>query len=425
VCLRFLAERFIEDQCHLYYERTALMAADIYTKAFSTPSEWDHALRLINHLDPVRFWEGRPSGPQQAGSEHMGSVHKGGVVFDYWVHNPWHGRLPLDVPVPEEAANLPTAASVTPFVRSPNHDDDDDFEDRDEGDYDDYACDETDDNDDTTTHDDIDQQQQQTQQQHQQQQPQQDFMYASPCTPLSRRRRIVEFCTSSDSRIGKLAPPNCEVVRLTIDDDLTSTEGLARALEAVSDPNFQVLLFGALPCTGGSQWQNINWRRGANTRHKIRSHWDVFEALFSNLRKVAAACSLNGGHIAIEWPRACAYWRRPAVKSFLRLYALVDYDFDGCMFGLCSTAAATLGNPIKKPWRIASNMPEFANLRLICTHTPSEHASCAGVDTKASEGYTDALAMSIHACFALHEEPSGPGGTALPLSTLDEYVVDF
>ena len=29
VCLRFLAERFIEDQCHLYYERTALMAADI------------------------------------------------------------------------------------------------------------------------------------------------------------------------------------------------------------------------------------------------------------------------------------------------------------------------------------------------------------------------------------------------------------
>ena len=43
VCLRWLAERFTEEQCHLFYERTALMAADIYTKAFTTPSEWDHA----------------------------------------------------------------------------------------------------------------------------------------------------------------------------------------------------------------------------------------------------------------------------------------------------------------------------------------------------------------------------------------------
>ncbi len=91
-----------------------------------------------------------------------------------------------------------------------------------------------------------------------------------------------------------MAPPNCEVVRLTIDDDLTSAEGLARALAAVSDPNFQVLLFGALPCTGGSQWQNINWRRGKDTQRKIRGHGDVFETLFSNLEKVAAACSLNG-----------------------------------------------------------------------------------------------------------------------------------
>ena len=82
--------------------------------------------------------------------------------------------------------------------------------------------------------------------------------YALQVTPFPRRRRLVEFCTSSESRLGKMAPPNCEVVRFTIDDDLTSDEGLSKALAAVSDPEFQVLLFGALPCTGGSQWQNIN-----------------------------------------------------------------------------------------------------------------------------------------------------------------------
>jgi hypothetical protein len=40
VCLLFLAERFIEKQCHLFYERSALMAADIYIQKL--------LLRLLN-----------------------------------------------------------------------------------------------------------------------------------------------------------------------------------------------------------------------------------------------------------------------------------------------------------------------------------------------------------------------------------------
>ena len=55
VCLRWLAQRFKETSTHLYYERSALQAADIYTKAFRVPSEWDRVLRLINVLDPPRF----------------------------------------------------------------------------------------------------------------------------------------------------------------------------------------------------------------------------------------------------------------------------------------------------------------------------------------------------------------------------------
>ncbi len=170
-----------------------------------------------------------------------------------------------------------------------------------------------------------------------------------------------------------------------------------------------------------------NHQLEAWSKYAEQDTWPLgtLESLFKNFEKVAAACTLNGGHIAVEWPRSCSYWSRPNVCSFLRLYALADYDFYGCMFGLCSTAAATLGDPIKKPWRIASNMPEFTNLRLSRTHQPSEHAPCAGAETKTSEGYTDALATSIHDSFALHECGLGPGGTALPLSTLDDYLVDF
>ena len=235
--------------------------------------------------------------------------------------------------------------------------------------------------------------------------------------PYARRRRIVEFCTNSDSRLGRVAPPNCDVVRLTIDDDLTTSKGLNKALAAVSDPNAQVLLFAAIPCTGGSQWQHLNWGRGLATQSKILEHREIFGKLFRNFVKVAAACDANGGHIAIEWPRACSYWPLKVVQSFVRKHSLINYDFDGCMYGLCSTNGHTLGDPIKKPWRIASNLADFSNLCRRCTHQPSEHVRCAGADTKQSEGYTDALANSIHRCFASY-------ACSLGRSDADEYAVN-
>ena len=62
--------------------------------------------------------------------------------------------------------------------------------------------------------------------------------------PPHYTRRIVEFCCGSESRIGALAPPDCEVIRLTIDDDLTTEAGLEKAIAAVSQPDIPVLLFG-------------------------------------------------------------------------------------------------------------------------------------------------------------------------------------
>ena len=80
---------------------------------------------------------------------------------------------------------------------------------------------------------------------------------SSQTTPRPTRR-IVEFCCSGDSLIGSRAPPGCEVIRLTADDDLTTPGGLAKAMDAVSAPGIPVLLFGSLPCTGGSTYQYIS-----------------------------------------------------------------------------------------------------------------------------------------------------------------------
>ena len=49
----------------------------------------------------------------------------------------------------------------------------------------------------------------------------------------------------------------CTVTRLTLNDDLTTEAGFARGEKAVRD-NPGSLLWGSIPCTGGSPWQSIN-----------------------------------------------------------------------------------------------------------------------------------------------------------------------
>ena len=115
--------------------------------------------------------------------------------------------------------------------------------------------------------------------------------------PGGNRRRIisVEFCTNLDSRIGLVAPPGVEVIRLTIDDDLTKPAGLDKAMNAINTPNAIVILFGALPCTGGSQRQRLNWHRGdSDTRKRILEHRKVFRVLWKNFVIAADQCAALG-----------------------------------------------------------------------------------------------------------------------------------
>ena len=188
------------------------------------------------------------------------------------------------------------------------------------------------------------------------------------------------------------------MVRLTIEDDLTTPYGLAKALDAINTPNATLVLFGALPCTGGSQWQRLNWHRGdAVTRRKIMGHRKVFRVLWRNFVIVAERCFALGGGVAFEWPRSCAYCHDRSVKAFIRRHNLAEVHFDGCMYGLAGSMPKTSGNLIRKPWTIATSMRELNLLCRRCDHKPSEHATCAGTDTKATEGYTDELVINLHA----------------------------
>ena len=109
-----------------------------------------------------------------------------------------------------------------------------------------------------------------------------------------------------------------EVVRLTIKDDLTTPDGLAKALDAVDTPNAIIVQFGALPCTGGSQWQRLNLHRGnADTRRNILEHRRIFRVLWRNFVIVAERCIALGGGVAFEWPRSCSYWHNRGLRAFI------------------------------------------------------------------------------------------------------------
>ena len=101
-----------------------------------------------------------------------------------------------------------------------------------------------------------------------------------------------------------------------------------------SDPSIPDLLYGALPCTGGSTYVRLSWHVGPKTRTKIRKHWAIFRVLWCNFVTVARRCRAKGGSVAFEWPRRCSYWKRRNVQRFIREYGLEAVNFDGCAYAL-------------------------------------------------------------------------------------------
>jgi hypothetical protein len=107
-----------------------------------------------------------------------------------------------------------------------------------------------------------------------------------------KARRLVDFCCNRNSVLGSDIPgaEDCEVVRLTIDDDVTTVKGLRKAMTAVRKPG--TLLWSSQPCTGGSPWQRLN-RKRPGVAEKIRAHQakarDIWKAFVATARRAHRA----------------------------------------------------------------------------------------------------------------------------------------
>ena len=204
-----------------------------------------------------------------------------------------------------------------------------------------------------------------------------------------RGRCILEFCTDDASILGQCAPKDCDCIRITESVDATSEEGLQTCLKTAARPN--TLVWAAIPCTGGSAWQHVN-KRFPTARKKIRAHRALFKKLWCRFEAVARVAREHGNKLAIEWPRACAYWRSKSVKRFIAEYGLKIVKVDGCSFGLTDGC----GTPVRKPWSVATddeNIGEALERRCPghATHTP-----VAGKLTAGTASYPTEMAEAIH-----------------------------
>ena len=76
----------------------------------------------------------------------------------------------------------------------------------------------------------------------------------------------------------------CSVIRLTEREDMTTDDGYRFAQSAVnsSNKNNMILIWSAIPCTGGSPWRNIN-KLFPGGEERIKCHLKIFKALWKKL----------------------------------------------------------------------------------------------------------------------------------------------
>ena len=233
---------------------------------------------------------------------------------------------------------------------------------------------------------------------------------ALSATKPKPNRFLVEFCCSPDSKLSQVraASKGCHCIRVT--EDLDGTK--PRALKYVADQitlaardeggaiakRPSVLIFASLPCTGGCTWQRIN-SKTTEGGERVESHKQLFRKLFRSLRKLdGSLCKFCDVSIALELPASCDYWKLPMIQNFIDQHGLQEHLVDGCMVGIKDKEGA----PLKKTWRIVSDVSLSEQLSGLRCDKSHQHGESRGNDLKKAESYTYVLTDAVHVSWSKH-----------------------
>ena len=254
-------------------------------------------------------------------------------------------------------------------------------------------------------------------------------------------RVLLEICCSPSSSLGEVGDrefKDCLTIRKTEEDDFTTNKGQLRVKEVLDKyaTRLPVLVWVSLPCTGGSSWQDLNWRKGSeSTKEGIRKQWRQLKNMWNALCQIVFP-RLDGRYMcmAFEWPAACSYWNwspdvrdldghetphiREILAGKLRFTSLVH----GCEHELVASRGKHKGELVRKLWRIDSDCDILVralhrdrrmNLherrcewrKYPCLHAKGVfHAACAGQVTRDTQLYPSKLAHAVHQAWRSHAQ---------------------
>ena len=251
---------------------------------------------------------------------------------------------------------------------------------------------------------------------------------------LTKTRYIIEYCCGEDSLIGKLAPPDCVVFRITKAVDPTTSQGemFFKGIVSTYPPG---LLWASIPCIAGCGWSRVN-KHFPNGLKLWEKSFAEFKILFVAFLRDARFAVSKGWRIAFEWPMNCSLWKEPEVIAMISEFQLQGVCFDGCTLGVKSISGPFESLPIKKPWCIATDVVEICSAfqPFVCKGhavvNGKQHASCRGKDASNSENYTVEMVTTIHQAWKIGSKVCVPVSdvAALPIcvdSMCDPFVSPF
>ena len=164
--------------------------------------------------------------------------------------------------------------------------------------------------------------------------------------------------------------------------------------------NIVVCLWSGIPCTGGSPMQNANKHKPGHAQ-RMSGHLRLWTKLFNGFVKAAQEVVHRGGHLVLEWPSRCRYWKNPKVKALLAIKEL-GWEMSrvrSCAHGQIIASGVDKGKCLTKCWRIYSTIPGLSDTIGLPCPGGHVHVTTASAHTLQSGKYPPQLALCFHAVF--------------------------
>ena len=205
-------------------------------------------------------------------------------------------------------------------------------------------------------------------------------------------RIVLEICCDEGSILGSRCPPDCGVVRVSLQSDINVAKNREKIKEVVKNCRMPLLVWISTPCTTGCPWHRTNPSIAEDRAWQEKHRTDMETAKSAKAILDVAINKGNGCACVWEWPKGCDHWKHDIGESILQHPKLEKCEFDGCSYGCMSDGAL-----VQKPWRIMTNARSIVgelNGRLCSKRHVRQQ--CRGRVASESGGYNATFADCMH-----------------------------